>query len=86
MKDINEIMDEIQKNWETNAELISEQFSIPLNAAYAILYLRTRSRWTIEKEDYLIKLAKEGKPLPNMYEDFEVPKEKKFRKEKTNDR
>ena len=26
MKDINEIMDEIQKNWETNAELISEQF------------------------------------------------------------
>lgn len=31
-----------------------------------IWYLRSRSRWTQEKEDYLIKLAKEGKELPNV--------------------
>lgn len=40
-----------------------------------IYYLRTRSRWTQEKENYLIKLAREGKPLPPTCEDFVVPEE-----------
>lgn len=37
-----------------------------------IIYLRSRSRWTQEKEDYLIRLSKEGKKFPFMMEDFEV--------------
>jgi hypothetical protein len=31
-----------------------------------IYYLRTRSRWTQEKEDHLIELSRNGQPLPNV--------------------
>ena len=40
-----------------------------------IWYLRSRSRWTQRKEDFLISLAKAGEPLPPIMDDFVVPGE-----------
>jgi hypothetical protein len=50
----------------------AEELGIPIGAMSDVWYLRSRSRWTQEKEDYLIRLAKDGKPLPNIMEDFRV--------------
>jgi hypothetical protein len=47
-------------------EKVMKDLGISHKAASAICYLRTRSRWTQEKEDYLVKLDKEGKELPNV--------------------
>jgi len=47
---------------------VAKELGINEDAANDIVYLRGRSRWTQEKEDYLVKLAKEGKPLPNIME------------------
>jgi hypothetical protein len=73
-------MDEFQRFMdvvadETNIYIgnVAHQLGVSFNAAADIVYLRGRSRWTRDKEDYLIKLAKEGKPLPNICDDFEVP-------------
>ena len=52
---------------------VAEELGVNYMAACDIVYLRGRSRWTQEKEDYLIKLAKEGKELPFYFEDFDVP-------------
>ena len=72
-----EAMDEFQKAmnayWDEMNNLITEEadkLGIPYGAMSDIFYLRTRSRWTQEKEDYLIKLTREGKDFPNMMEDF----------------
>ena len=50
----------------------AKELGIDVGAMNEIWYLRSRSRWTQERENYLINLAKEGKELPNMMEDFEV--------------
>ena len=69
-KDLNEL---IGKSYlEKEIDAVVEEFGISPDAAINICYLRTRSRWTQEKEDYLIRLAREYKPLPDMYDDFEV--------------
>jgi hypothetical protein len=44
----------------------SDKLGVSFSDMSDIWYLRSRSRWTQEKEDYLIKLAKEGKKLPNI--------------------
>jgi hypothetical protein len=68
-----EVMGEFQKAMDKCCEDMNkytieeaEKLGVSIRAMSDILYLRTRSRWTQEKEDYLIKLAKEGKPLPNV--------------------
>jgi hypothetical protein len=73
-------MDEFQKAqdeyYDSLEEVIqneADKLGISYGAMCDIHYLRTRSRWTQEKEDYLIKLDKEGKPGPNIMEDFTVP-------------
>jgi len=42
------------------------EFGISVAAAEKILYLRERSRWTQEKEDELIRLARSGEELPGV--------------------
>ncbi len=69
----NKILEEYQDECAKYIEELSRKLGISFDAAGDIWYLRGRSRWTQEKEDYLILLAKNGKPLPNMCEDFEVP-------------
>jgi hypothetical protein len=56
-------------------EKTAAELGIDEGSAADICYLRTRARWTQEKEDYLVKLAKAEKPFPSMLEDFEVPNE-----------
>jgi len=64
------VSDHSETLWEINIETRSKAKELGINedAANDIVYLRGRSRWTQEKEDYLVKLAKEGKPLPNIME------------------
>ena len=50
----------------------AKKLGISVGAMSDVWYLRSRSRWTQEKEDYLIRLAKDGKDLPFIMEDFEV--------------
>ncbi len=59
---MNKMQDELVKYWSG----VADELGIGYVDATSICYLRTRSRWTQEKEDYLISLAKEGKPLPNV--------------------
>ena len=42
---------------------IKKKFGVSENTASAILYLRSRSRWTLEKEAELIKRDKAGNPI-----------------------
>lgn len=42
---------------------IKEKFGVSENTASAILYLRSRSRWTPEKEAELIERDKAGNPI-----------------------
>lgn len=68
-----EAMEEFQKAMdEYHDEMVQEiseeanKLGIAFLDMSTIWYLRSRSRWTQEKEDHLIKLAQEGKPLPNV--------------------
>lgn len=51
----------------TEDEKLAEELNVSPGCAIDILYLRTRSRWTQELEDELIRLHKEGNP-PNIME------------------
>lgn len=42
---------------------IKKKYGVSENTASAILYLRSRSRWTLEKETELIERDKAGKPI-----------------------
>lgn len=44
---------------------VAKQLNVSSSCANDIVYLRSRSRWTQELEDELIKLHKEGNP-PNI--------------------
>ena len=45
-----------------------ERLGVSFGVASDIVYLRARSRWTQEKEDYLIQMAKRGTPIANIME------------------
>lgn len=53
----------------------ANKLGVSFGCALDIIYLRSRSRWTQEKENYLIYCDKNNIPSPNIMEDFEVPKE-----------
>ncbi len=66
MAEFQAAMDMLQdeKIAEENRE--SKRLGISKDAASTIMYLRTRSRWTQEKENHLIQLDKQGETLPNV--------------------
>jgi hypothetical protein len=68
----NDLMTMLAAEFAKDAEAIVKELGINLSAAHDIAYLRTRARWTQEKETYLVGLAKRNLPLPDMMEDFEV--------------
>ena len=65
MNAFQELMDKMQD--ETNKQIASlaKEKELTIPCAMDVWYLRTRSRWTEEKEAELIQLHKEGNP-PNM--------------------
>ena len=72
MDEFQKAMDEYYNEMDRYTAEEAEKLGVDVGAMSDILYLHTRSRWTQEKEDYLIKLVKEGKPLPNIMEDFQT--------------
>lgn len=69
---LNKTMDRIHKEMLKEVNSLAQEKSISLDTASDILYLRSRSRWSQEKEDYLIALDKAGLKTPNIMDDFEV--------------
>lgn len=75
MKEFQKMMEAVYEAQDKEVKKISEEFGIFEPAAADIYYLRTRRRWTQKKEEYLIKLGREGKRVPNIFDDFEVPEQ-----------
>lgn len=73
MNDFQKIMDQATDAWNAEIRKVADEHKVSDGAAANILYLRTRSRWTQEKEDYLIWLAQNDQDSPNIMDDFEVP-------------
>lgn len=63
-EELNRIMDEWQNAIIAEHTAISKEFGVSDNTASAIQYLRTRSRWTPEKELELIERDRAGNPIP----------------------
>ncbi len=66
MENFQRVVDSLADAWFKEEQKLASDLGISINASCVILYLRTRSRWTKEKEDHLIQLDKEGKELPNV--------------------
>lgn len=66
MDEFNKAMDKYQDEMSRQISEEANKLGIAFLDMSTIWYLRSRSRWTQEKEDHLIKLAQEGKPLPNV--------------------
>ena len=58
-----EIMSDWQDSMYQEQEEIASEFGVSHTTASAIQYLRTRSRWTQEKEDELISRDKTSNPI-----------------------
>jgi len=66
MENFQKVVDSLGDAWFREEQKLASDLGISMNASSLILYLRTRSRWTQEKEDHLIMLDKEKKELPNV--------------------
>jgi hypothetical protein len=67
MRDVDEfteVMNEISHELVNYTQEIAEEFGVSLDTAGAVVYLRSRSRWTVEKEEELIQRDKAGNPIP----------------------
>lgn len=62
-EEFHQALDESQDFMIAEEEKISEEYGVSGNTASAILYLRGRSRWTLEKENELIARDKAGNPI-----------------------
>lgn len=66
MKAVQDIMDASQDAMVLEIKRVSDELGVSEDYASAIVYFRTRSRWTQELEDNLIHMCKNGDPCPNM--------------------
>ena len=66
MEKFQQVMDTLADASNEHAAKEAAQLNISSHDMESIQYLRTRSRWTQEKEDHLIRLAKAGEKLPNV--------------------
>jgi hypothetical protein len=73
MDEFQAVMDDVQDEYIKMVEEWSESNGVSADCALDVFYLRTRSRWTQELEDELIRLHKAGTP-PNVC-DFGCPSE-----------
>jgi hypothetical protein len=73
MKEFQNFMDAVMDCHNKEILEMSSKFNISEGCANDIFYLRTRSRWTQEKENYLIWLDQNNKKSPNIMDDFDVP-------------
>lgn len=62
----NKAMNTQQDAMSKDEKNIASTLNVSLHTAGLIQYLRTRSRWTQEKEDELVRLDQAGETLPNV--------------------
>ena len=65
---LDEVIALAQQQWDQEALEIAAEHGISEHAAACIWYLRTRSRWSLEGEEELVRMDKAGEPMPNMSE------------------
>jgi hypothetical protein len=63
VEEFTEVMDEISDGLVSYTQSVAEEFGVSLDTASAIVYLRSRSRWTVAKEEELIERDKKGNPI-----------------------
>lgn len=63
-EEFQQALEESQEFMVAQEKEIREKYGVSENTASAILYLRSRSRWTLEKENELITRDKAGDPIP----------------------
>jgi hypothetical protein len=73
MKSFCESMDLLNQAMIDLSSKTAKELNVSDWCADNILYLRSRSRWTQEKENYLIWLDQHNMELPNFNDDFDVP-------------
>ena len=66
LAEFNQFMDTLQDAYVVEAQGIQKQFGVSDSCALNIQYLRSRSRWTQELENELIRMDKEDKTQPNI--------------------
>lgn len=64
--EFNAMMDAYQEVMIEDQENIAKTLNVSQRAAGLIQYLRGRSRWTLEKENELVRLDQAGEELPNV--------------------
>lgn len=67
-EEANAAFEEWQGSMEKEFKEIADRFGVSENCAANIFYLRTRSRWSQESEDELIRMDKAGEGQPNINE------------------
>ncbi len=67
MAEFQKVMDELHDANVKYVEELAQELNISVACANDVYYLRSRSRWTPDKETELIRLHREGNP-PNMCE------------------
>ena len=67
MKEFQEVMDQVHDTMCASARKIADELNVSEICSLDILYLRSRSRWSQELEEELIRLHQEGNP-PNLCE------------------
>ena len=65
---VTNLVDKQMQQWDRETNELSQLYFISKHWAAAVVYLRTRSRWTQALEDQLIEMARNGEELPNMFE------------------
>jgi SOS response regulatory protein OraA/RecX len=63
---MNDLFDAMQDAFVAETKETAEELEVDDAFASAIVYLRSRSRWTQELEDKLIQMCKNGESVPNM--------------------
>lgn len=64
VSELNSVMDAWQDSMVEEERRIIDELEVSPNTASAILYLRSRSRWTVAKEQELISRDRAGNPIP----------------------
>lgn len=62
-EEFNQMLNDSQEFMIEEEKKIKEKFHVSDDTASAILYLRSRSRWTLEKETELIERDHAGNPI-----------------------
>lgn len=67
MEEFQKLMDMVNEETDKEIDSVMEKYGVDFETANAVVYLRSRSRWTQEKENELLEWKK-TEPFPNIME------------------